>query len=360
MTTDFGMVDLKEQSFAPLSLHAAHRYGLIKTITEIMVAFNASPAEVLSLYTQAPVIWEIPSLYMPKLISTALTVSVPEVKGTDSQELYKLYRKLARVVKKRGFGPEAEAIAVRALSPKVLHPMVFTRTAQSPGASALFGLEWACLLSYHAKATVFQDNHAFVRLSSNSFLPPMGVIRGQCEAGYEVNEDFLQSAMQEPRGFIDFGTFDAIDRAHLWVMQNFNLLTDPEKMIRGLCLLKLVQSPKVAYEFEQALRNLTAPVFVEPTLKSLMYGDESLDAVRDIWYDRTKPAKDKFYLLHEKLVPGYLDDKQFESMFKRLPAPEERFTYKMERDVAVGMEKFVALFLQTRRAIADGKRILMK
>lgn len=360
MTTDFGYVDIKEQYFAPLPLAMGHRKSLITTITQIMVAFGARPSEVLSIYTDSPVMWEIPSLYSDRLISSALTVSASERREKGEGAIYNAFKEAVVAVDAEGFRDRAAEIVSSVLGKGALHPLLFTRSGRGPGATALFGLEWACLLYHNADQAVFQDNQAFVRLSADYLTPPMGVIGGVCGKSEPVTAEFLEEHKTRSRGYINLHTFDALDRANIWVMQNFAYLEEPEKILRGLCLLKLSQNPRVAYEFEQALHNLVQPVMVEPSLRSLIYTDESLDMIRSIWYDHDTPNKEKFDLLHTQLVPMYLDDMQFKQLFKYMPADVKRFSYKMERDVNAGLEKFVALFLQTRRAIASGKRVVME
>ena len=360
MTTDFGMLDLKEGKFPPVKLRPKHRADLLTTISQVMVAFGARPAEVLSSYSQAPIVWEIPSLYSDRLVTSSLTISVNTSKVSGSAAIHACYNDVAKLVAKDGMGPAALDRLQETFGKGVRHPLLFTETARSDGARALFGMEWACMLHSQAEQATFQANHAFVRLSTNFFTPPMGVVGGRFENGFKVPEGFMEECLYTPRGFINFHTFDAFDRANVWVMQNFALLTEPEKLLRGLCLLKLAQSPKLAYDFEQSLRNLTEAPYIEPTLKSLMYTEDQLNCIRDIWVDQDKPVSERLYMLHLQLVPGYLDDGQFKRLFKYMPGTEGRATYKVEMDIAAGLEKFILLFLQTQRAIASGKRMGMR
>lgn len=362
MTTDFGFVNVKEHLFAPLPLSLRQQNVLTTTINKIMSAYGAKPAELLSLYSEAPVMWEIPCLYSEDLMTAGLNVALTDKAIRSPTLTYQCYRDLLTIVDKQGFGDQAVAVFSDSFGSVPPHPMIFTRTDKGgPESRALFGLEWACLLSLGAKQAVFQDNHAFVRISNNFFVPPMGVIHGTCGGGSDkVSREWLEEAMYRPRGFIEFDTFDALDRANLWVMRNFATLTEPEKILRGLCLLKLSCNHKAAYKFEQGLRHLAPPVILEPTLKSLLYTDDALATIRDIWVDQTKNQVEKFELLHTQLVPMYLDSQQFKNIFRVKKAPSSRFSLTLENEVVRGIEEFIALFLQTRRAIAEGKRVVME
>lgn len=360
MTTDFGFVNVKEESFPPLFLGIKQRKSLVNTIAQIMTAYEAKPAELLSTYTATPVMWELPSLFSEDLLNANLNVGFFSSSVKTPSHLDKTYKATLQAVGDYGFGPKALAILVKAFGSWIAHPMIFTRSGYVPEAQTIFGLEWACLLSSEAKHSIFQDNHAFTKATANFFTPPMGVIAGKCGDSPEVGSEYLEELKHRPRGFVEFPTFDALDRANIWIVQHATTLLEPEKMLRGLCLLKLTQNYKVAYEFEQTLHGLLPPVILDPTLKMLLYTDDALDSIRDIWTNQVGTQAEKLELLHSKLVPSYLDSQQYKDIFKIRAKPSERFSIKLENEVVAGMEGFIALFLQTRRAIADGKRILME
>lgn len=95
-------------------------------------------------------------------------------------------------------------------------------------------------------------------------------------------------------------------------------------------------------------------------MKSLLYSDAALDTIRDIWYTGDDSYVVKLDRLHQTLVPSYLDDIQFKTLFKHMPASTKRVSRKAEATINRGLEKFVALFLQTRRAISEGKQVRME
>jgi hypothetical protein len=359
MTTEFGYVNLKEQYFAPLVLAPKQRNDIIQSITETMVALGAKPAEILSIYSDATVIWSLPTLYSDSLGAVQLTASYPSSSTRPDSKLYRCYKSVAGIVQRAGMCEEAFERLECTFGPRIRHPLYFTRTLNRPEAPAIFGQEWACLLAAGSWQSAFQENHAFIRPSATFLTPPMGVLRGSCEGSASVSAEFLEGQRTADRGFIEFQTFDAIDRAHLWVMQNYSFLQEPDKMLRGLCLLKLEQKPLAAYQFEQTLRRLSPFTVEAPTAKSLIYTPDHLDEIREIWYDTQSLEKDKFSSLHRKIVPLYLDDLHFKKLFGLLPNSEGRFTYKSERKVDAGLEKFIALFLQTQRAIGNGEQVRM-
>ena len=360
MTTDFGFLNLREQVFPPLGIALRQQKSLIATLSQIMAAYGARPSELLTTYTDATVVWEIPCLYSDTLLSTSLNPSFATRTLNAPSSTYELYLKVLDIVASEGFGHATLYLLTRELGKRVAHPMYFTRTEPSPSAQALFGLEWACLNSYVHKGGIFQDNHAFVRSSASFLTTPMGVVRGVCGSSSVTSAEDLQEWMYRPRGFIEFETYDSLDRANLWVVQNAGTLLEPEKMLRGLSLLKLSQNVRVAYEFEQALRKLEQPKPMEPTLKSLLYTDDALDQIRDIWTDQHSHQAEKLEKLHTKLVPEYLDSQQFKDIFKIRGKPSSRFSLRVEEDAVAGIEAFIKLFLQTRRAISEGKQVYME
>lgn len=359
MITDLGIIDTGEEVFTSLRLNPGHITELITTAAQVLAAAGAKREDVLSLYTPAPMLWEIPSVYSSDLLGTPLNLSLPNSKSLGPGALYAAYQEGAKLVARKGFGDAALGRMVELFGSAVEHPLCFTHTEPSKEAVAVFGMEWASLLSPLAKESTFQADHAFVRLATEFFTPRMGLIGGACEGSTKVTEEFVTEHLTSPRGFINFGTFDAIDRANLWVVQNYFSLEEPSKVLRALSLLKLTQDLRVAHRFEQALHKLPQVAALSPSLKMLAYNDESLNAIRDIWYDHTKDSKEKLNLLHLQLVPVYLDDGQFYDMFKHVPSKIVRFSFKMEQDISRGLDKFVTLFLQTRRAIAEGKRVVM-
>lgn len=360
MTTDFGIVNASEGLVLPLRLSGGHAKDLTTTLVQVLVASGATSEELLSIYTPAPVLWEIPSIYSPSLMTTPLTASMSQFKTKSVGDLYATYKKVVDIVQVEGFGNDALEILEEFFGEKARHPLYFSRTKASPEAAAIFGMEWACLLQNVANKAVFQADHAFVRFAADFFTPSMGVVEGRCEGSPKVTAEFMQESLSRPRGYIDFGTFDILDRVNLWMVKNLDLLEEPEKLLRALCLVKLAQNPRVTSSFERSIRNLPQPEVIEPTLKMLAYNDEALDVIRDIWYDHDTPNRDKFLALHAKLVPVYLDDGQFKDMFNHMPSKDGRITFRIEQDINRGLDKFITLFLQTRRAIAEGKRIVMK
>ena len=360
MTTDFGVIDLKEQPYAPLILHPSHRRNLITAITQILVASGADSAALLSTYTPETVVWELPPLRGEDLMGVGLSLQPAPRDMRDTRDILACYKEMIKAVTIDGFGPKAEEVLESKFGTRTLHPMVFTRSAECPGALPLFGIEWACFLQPYAEKVVIQSNHVCVKMDNDLYVPMMGLVDGKCCSDQVVTEDFINECLDRERGFVIFDTFDALDRAHLWVSRNQEMLAEPKKLLRGLCLLKLSQNPRVAYSFEQALRNLRPRAKIEPTLKSLIYSDAALDMIRDIWYDESRQGKEKFDMLHQQLVPSYLDDGQFKTLFKHMPASVKRVSLKVEKDINQGLEKFVALFLQTRRSIAEGKTVKME
>ncbi len=360
MMTDFGVIDLKEQEFAPLGLSAGHVTDLITALSQIITATGASPADLLSIYTPETIVWELPPLRGGKLVEVSLNVQPSEGEVSNLGFVYDLYIDLIETVRKHGFGPQAEEKLSAAFGPRALHPLIFTRTEASPRALPLFGIEWACYLENRSNEAIIQSNHACVKLAPDMYIPFMGVVNGICSNSEVVDEAFINECLEAQRGFIVFDTFDALDRAYLWAIKNTAKLEELQKVLRGLCLLKLGQSHLTAYRFEQALRNLRPPAKVEPTMKSLLYSDAALDTIRDIWYTGDDSYVVKLDRLHQTLVPSYLDDIQFKTLFKHMPASTKRVSRKAEATINRGLEKFVALFLQTRRAISEGKQVRME
>lgn len=360
MTTDFGFVNLKEQTFPPLGMSGRQQKSLIATLSQIMAAYGARPSELLTTYSDATVMWEIPCLYSEDLLGTSLNPGFVSRSLNSPSDTYRVYLEALKIVASNGFGHAALRYLTTELGKRASHPIYFTRTDPGPQSQNLFGLEWACLNSHVSKGGIFQDNHAFIRPTSLFTTPPMGIVRGVCGSSSEVTAETLQEWMYRPRGYIEFETFDSLDRANHWVVQNAGTLLEPEKMLRGLSLLKLSQNYRVAYEFEQALRKLEQPKALEPTLKSLLYTDDALDDIRDIWTDQHSTQAQKLEKLHSKLVPEYLDSQQYRNMFKTRDRVSDRFSLKVEEDTVAGIEVFIKLFLQTRRAILEGKQVFMK
>lgn len=98
----------------------------------------------------------------------------------------------------------------------------------------------------------------------------------------------------------------------------------------------------------------------KPTQREMLYTDEALESIRNLWDNSEASFTERFKNLREVLVPMYLDDGEFIKMFFFKEDNGLDLTNRQVTQIVPGLEKFIFVFLRTQRAIASGKFVGMK
>jgi hypothetical protein len=285
--------------------------------------------EILRTYQAGYLDWAIPPVILPdELFGGEYPYQRP--RKADLVELHKAYR--ADVIQL------AKAGNVRDLETYVTRLVVHLRGS----------------VAY--KRCTFRGNSVYIEFST---IPPIGIKEGKV-LGAPVWDTVstrssvldLEAMAQMSGDFVRAETFDALDRAKLWVLQNWQILPNYELLELKLSVLKL-QGDKAGYDFEQALHR---PVVEVKSAITGLFTDDTLDAIRGSWTMEAETFEDKFRRLYDLVIDKFIDSKLWKEFFGVFP-PEAGVELPLGRRKKIegGIERFTNYYLNKQRQIREGK-----
>ena len=356
---DLGITDLRKmpEILPPLRLGVVQVRLLHNYVVQSILKAGSSSESILSAFSPDRPVWEIPSAFAESAPKGCQGVACGAASVNDETQTLKVYADLLKKVVNNGMTPEVRRWLVKHVGVLALHPYVFTTTKKGSKAAGLAAAEFALLVASHSWQTNFHKSYAFVKLKSQSFGSRMGVIDGQVIGNKaKLDPDYLETKLYGERGLVVYGTFDVYDRLRIWTDDNWFALPEPEHFRRALAFLKMMQSPELAYEFEQRLFFLEDTLVSDVSMKTAIYTDEALDELRNIWFTGTDSDEARFKTLYLALVPRFIDAEQFLKMFKL--DPSATLNTKEITTINSGMEAFIDHFLAVQIASRKGKVVI--
>lgn len=307
---------------------------------------GATPDAVLGTFSASPNLWPIPPR-LSKLESISLGMKLPESRSS-SAFLIDLHLSLRNVVRRSGMGAYARSVLEDAFGPKSRHPLLFTSSTPSKEAADLFSVEFILAAGGPSKNLVIQANTMNRRFPGKRAAISNLKLNAHISPG--IQADWLDSKVYGPRGTAVYGTVDVFDRCLLWVTKAVpKEESGPLKLL--LSWLKAAQDKNLAYEFEQALLDVTPYVEEIPDFEfaHLLYTEESLNLARDIWVLSEEDDYQAFRDFYDFVVPTYLDDDEFRKVFKTGMVLKPEFNEDIRKKVDLGLPTFAAWFLKRMR-----------
>lgn len=317
------------------------------SLVESLYVAKADVGEVMSMkVTKEP--WEVPCRWTEKFAEEGLVISSSKAPLDRPIDTSRAYQGIAKRVTEDGrLAPEVLKAFQRYVG---WHATPYTfETREHEYAVQAFALDTACLLWEVSTYKVADSERFGVRIRRGTHLPFIGVYAS------EASNDFIYDYLTTPRGYAQFETRDLLDRIRSWCVSKLPPELDLDVVFRQLAMLKLQQSPNVVYRLEQKLIDYVPIVFEDASLAQLMFTDDNLQSIREQWFS-TKPAAERYRDLYDAMVPTYIDHDQFMSMFPKRPADVQKFTYSLDKQIAGGIEKFIAFF-QARQRYLKRKRV---
>lgn len=346
--TTFLDVASEPAQLPPLPSGALDLERLTELAVGALAVAGATPEDILTTYADTPMIWPLP----PRLLAAGRTMLSAQAYITDRPvgPLLLLHRDCRALVRRLGVGPVVMAKLAEGLGTKVRHPFIFSESEPSDDSVNLFSLEFILATGGRKSDLILQDNSISKEFhgkrSEFSRINLMG-------KGEELPDwKWLQSKLYGNRGTALYSTLDIFDRCQLWVEQNLHK-SETAGLMGALSWLKASQCKQAAYDFEQAVVKME-PVQIAPAkceFARLIYTDEALQLARDLWLDQSIDTHSAFRDFYGYIVPTYIDDGQFRSMFKTGMVLREDFTDDIRKKVDAGMLNFVGWFLRVKRKL---------
>lgn len=331
----------------PMSVSTWQTERIMDSLVESLYVAKADVGEVMSMKV-AKEPWELPCRWTEKFAEEGLVVASSKAPLDRPIDTSRAYQGIVKRVEEDG-----------KLAPEILkafqhyvgwHATAYTfETREHKYAVQAFALDTACLLWEVSTYKVADSERFGVKLRRGAHLPFIGVY------ATEVSPNFIQDYLTTPRGYVEFETRDLLDRIRSWAIAKLPADLDIDVTFRQLALLKLQRSPSIVYRLEQKLLDYTPIVFEDASLAQLMFTDDNLQSIREQWFS-TKPAMERYRDLYDAMVPTYIDHDQFMEMFPKRPADVVKFTYTLDKQIASGIEKFIAFF-QARQRYLKRKRV---
>lgn len=330
----------------PLWLAAKQNDQILDSLVESLYMVEADIKELLTLDAY-PEPWEVPSRWSEKFHEKGLLIATTAGLIKRPMDTSRAFLSVQQRVKEtQHLAPEILA-SLRHYFGRSASVYAF-ETREHPSAAECFALDTAAFLWPAAVHTVNDGKCFGVRLRRGQHMPFIGLQSGRLDG------ESIAEYLTTPRGHVEIEAVDLLDRIKTWVLQNLPEALDLEVILRQLTLLKLQCNPAHVYRFEQKFRNFTPIKFEDASLAELMFTDDNLQDIRDQWFG-TAEASERYRNLYDAMVPTYIDDDQFLTMFKAHPSEVKRFSHSTEKRIAEGIEKFIAFF-QTRQRYLKRKK----
>lgn len=314
---------------------------LVEIALQGLELFGATAGEVLSCYSEEPILWNLPPRLLPAG-KTPIAMTLANT-GRAARPLIALHQQCRSLVRHCGMGPRVRHELIRFFGLEAAHPMLFTETEPSEEASNLFSLE-LILAAASPNSTFFVLGSSVARRFPHKRDDLSSLKIGKSNSQL-LTPEWVESRLYSPRGTVLYPTADAFDRCLLWLNRNSN--DGYGNNLRAvLSWLKMMQDSELAYNFEQQVRT------IQPRLVQVLkvpYGNsifniDALNYVRDLWQDTTKDSHEAFRDFYDYLVPTYIDDDRFRKFFKTGMVLKGDFNNEIIKRVDSGMLNFGAWF----------------
>lgn len=318
-----------DSSAQQLKLTSVRSRELVDQVAQDLRNLGVDPIEILSTYQAGYLDWAMPPVTLPdELFGGEYPYQRP--KKADLVALHKAYREDVIQLAKDG--------DMRALETYVTRLVVHLRST----------------VAY--KRCTFNGNSVYIEFST---IPPIGIKDGKILGtpvwdiiGVRSAVLDIEAMAQMSGNFVRAETFDALDRAKLWLTQNWQIVPNYELLELKLSVLKL-QGDKAGYDFEQALHK---PLVEVKSAISGLFTNEALDAIRESWTTEAETFEDKFRRLYDLVIDKFIDSKLWKEFFGVFP-PEAGVELPLGRRKKIegGIERFTNYYLNKQRQIREGK-----
>lgn len=339
---DLGFIDLtcEPEKLPPVPVRAVALDRVLRWVYEMLESAGATPKDILTIYTDDPVIWPLPPRRLV-LGRTECGFSY-SLEGEPVQRYQQTHERFRKLVRKFGMTPYVRGELCKELGATYGHPLAFTPSEASEEAANLFSLEFILMLS--GGALFVQETSVFRFFKDKRTVYSRVELNKKLSA--KVTAGWVQNVLSSPRGQVLYPTFDAIDRVLLWVESNMSK-QESWRLRALLAWLKAAQRPKTAYDLEQKLRLLEP---IEPPDEEVrrysIYTHDHLNYARDLWLDDSKDPHDAFREFYGFIVPSHMDDETFRKIFKTGMVLKKEFTPALIDKIDLGISRFENWFLR--------------
>jgi len=302
---------------------------LISNILKELEKLNVQYSEVMQLYPNAKVRWKLPPRYST---NTAYMKTKARLRKTVSvREISTLCLECFDIVVSQGFDDTVVKKMTKLLGSEASDPLLFTRSGKGEMAGKLFLIEFT--VANYARCGVMHvyGNSCYMRIrnratSSSSPSILIGLYDVKCR---DVQSKWMTDMLYGSRGYIEFPTFDVIDRCYLWLSEALSSEVC-ESVKYDLLRLKLQQSSLIAYEFEQAIHKQIDLSSVNPlkVSKPFVFTDEELLKIKSIWIGGDCPDYETYKKLYSYVVPMFLDQELWKTIFQKEFVTEDKFCFE--------------------------------
>ena len=320
---------------------------IIPNIVTVLLRSGISKREILSAYRSEPIIWPIPSLY--GTLQGDFVGFNAKVVG-DGGAYREFWREVETLVKTRGLNYLTRPSLETYLGSIATHPRLLSDVPATPQGLNTFRAQVACLMGGAKGSLIFSDTECYFSYGNQRMVRlPIGLTPKDGASLLEI-----EAAVCTSGDFIVYDTFNTLDRCFL---ASEGLVPEIRgEVVRALAIMKMTRNSLLpsyledyiyqSEEYETSFTGAEAEV---------MFLDDSLNIIRDLWYDHTKEPHETFRNLFSYLVPHYLDGLEFEKMFKSLPNSFMKFDIKRIDTINKGMGVFEGWFLQMQKSVKEGK-----
>lgn len=320
---------------------------VVEGISGMLFRAGLTRSDILSRYSDEPVVWPIPSLYGTLQGDFVGFKSATLKTGGDYR---RFFNNMKRLVAARGLNHMTRPTLVGFLGPVASHPLLLSDVPATKEGLNTFCAQLATLMTGTRGSFVIGDDRCYFSYGPQKIVRlPLGLTP---EMG--ASKEDIEQAVMVSQGFVTYGDFNILDRCLLSTEALVPYLR--VEVVRALAVMKLTRNPLIAARLEDYIYKAEAfePLFTAAEAE-VMFLDDSLHMIRDLWLESKKSAEGAFQDLFNYLVPDYLDGDEFYKMFKHLPKYSMRFDTKSIDSINKGLGYFEGWFLQMQRVVREGK-----